>query len=652
MPKPILFLPHPQKLTRHDTTIALTDDKLIALNVPDPAALRFAAQHARRAIFLYTGKPWKIVGGAAVPEDKIGLLIELDPAIGHEQGYRLTITERRITIRAQDPAGVFYGAITLTQLLQQFGELPDLTSASGQQGLTPEQVLRDRHVALPTLEIDDWPDFPQRGVMLDISRDKVPTMQTLYALVNRLAGWKINQLQLYTEHTFAYHNHPDVWAQASPMTAGQVMALDAYCRERFIDLVPNQNSFGHMHRWFEHEQYLPLAETEAGHETPWGDQRALPFSLTPANPDSLKLVEDMFAELLPNFTSQYFNVGCDETWDLGQGRSKALCEAKGKGRVYLDFLLEIHRRVNGYNRTMQYWGDIIGNHPELVADLPKDAVALEWGYEADHDFAGTCARFADAGVPFYVCPGTSSWCSIAGRTDNAVGNIRSAVENGLKHGATGVLNTDWGDGGHWQTLPISYLGYAYGAALSWAFDANRDMDLPKVLDAFVFEDSTEVMGTLVIDLGNMYQKLGVRVPNGSPFFWAYTWPLDVLNSPAGESLRTQMAQGIVGMEGITAKVQQTIADVEAIRQTLSTAKMTCPNANLIEKEFELAADMVIHGASRILVMAGDDSVTAADLAIEFTEIQERYKALWLARNRPGGLEDSLKRMRGERAMYE
>ena len=652
MSKTIALLPYPKKLTLHDTTIALTDDKLIALNVADPSGLRFAAQHARRAIFLYTGKPWKIVGGAAVPEEKIGLLIELDPAIGHQQGYRLTITEQRITIQAYDPAGVFYGAITLTQLLQQFGELPDLTSVTGQQGLTPEQVLRERHVELPALEIDDWPDFLQRGVMLDISRDKVPTMQTLYALVNRLAGWKVNQFQLYTEHTFAYHKHPDVWAAASPMTAGQVLALDAYCKERFIDLVPNQNSFGHMHRWFEHKQYLPLAETEAGHETPWGDQRALPFSLTPANPDSLKLVEDMFDELLPNFTSRYFNAGCDETWDLGQGRSQALCEEKGKGRVYLDFLLQINRRVKAHNRTMQYWGDIIGNHPELAPELPQDAVALEWGYEADHDFPGKCAMFAQAGVPFYVCPGTSSWCSIAGRTDNAIGNIRSAVENGLMHGATGVLNTDWGDGGHWQTLPVSYLGFVYGAALSWAFDANKDLDLARALDTFVFEDSTGVMGKLVMDLGNMYQKLGLLIPNGSPFFWAYTWPLDVLNSPAGESWRVQMAQGIVGTPGVAEKARQTIADIEAIIQALHDTRMTCTNANLIEKEFELTADMLVHGASRILVMAGDASVTAADLAIEFTEIQERYKMLWQARNRPGGLEDSLKRMRGERVLYE
>jgi hexosaminidase len=653
MTQTLTLLPQPQKLTLQDDTISLDEGKLIALDVNSPAEMHFTAQQARQAIFLYTGKLWSIVGGTTVPDDKIGLLITFDKTIEHDQGYRLTITGEQISIRAKDAAGAFYGVMTLTQVLQRYGTLPDLLSSTEQSGLTPMQVMKQRTVALPVLEVEDWPDFPRRGVMLDISRDKVPTMRTLTALVDKLASWKINEFQLYTEHTFAYRNHPDVWADASPITARQILVLDAYCKERFIDLVPNQNSFGHMHRWFEYEQYMPMAETEAGHETPWGDKRELPFSLTPANPDSLTFVEGLFDELLPNFTSQYFNVGADETWDLGQGRSKALCDEKGKGRVYLEFLLAIYERTKARGRTMQYWGDIIGNHPELVAELPKDAVALEWGYEADHDFPNTTERFAKAGVPFYVCPGTSSWCSIAGRTDNAIGNIRSAVENGLKHGAMGVLNTDWGDGGHWQPLPVSYLGFVYGAAVSWRFEGNKDIDLAAVLDAFVFEDKGGVMGQLAVDLGNIYQKPGVHLHNSSVLFWAISLPLDALEKTAeDESLARRITQGMISAGDAVEKMHQTVAAVDAIMATLPQAAMGCRDASLVVQEFMLAAELLKHGAKRILVVAGDKSVTVADIGIEFAELQEQYKAVWMARNRPGGLEDSLKRMRGERVLYE
>ena len=81
---------------------------------------------------------------------------------------------------------------------------------------------------LPPCRIEDWPDFAARGVMLDISRDKVPTLATLTGLVDLLAGWKINQLQLYTEHTFAYAGHERVWRGASPMTGEQIERLDQF----------------------------------------------------------------------------------------------------------------------------------------------------------------------------------------------------------------------------------------------------------------------------------------------------------------------------------------------------------------------------------------------------------------------------------------
>lgn len=83
---------------------------------------------------------------------------------------------------------------------------------------------------------------------------------------------------------------------------------------------------------------------------------------------------------------------------------------------------------------MMFWGDIILQQPDLISRLPKDSIALEWGYEADHPFDADGAKFTEAGVPFYVCPGTSSWNSLVGRTDNALGNLLNAAENGLKQG--------------------------------------------------------------------------------------------------------------------------------------------------------------------------------------------------------------------------
>ena len=549
-------------------------------------------------------------------------IVHVDPAqVPQPEGYRLTIGPDSIHIVAHDSAGAFYAAMTMRQLARQ-------ADGAGE---------------LPCLCIEDWPDFPHRGVMLDISRDKVPTMETLYALVDLLAEWRINQLQLYTEHTFAYRHHREVWENASPMTGEQVMGLDAYCRQRFIELVPNQNSFGHLHRWLKHPHYRHLAETPDGYQSPWGDD---PFSLCPLEPGSLELLAELYDEFLPHFSSRQFNVGCDETFELGQGRSRAACEERGTGRVYLEFLLKIHQLVQRHGRTMQFWGDIILHYPDLIPELPKDIIALEWGYEADHPFARNGQKFAQAGVPYYVCPGASSWNTIAGRTANALGNLWNAAESGQAHGAIGYLITDWGDNGHWQHLPVSFLGYAYGAAVSWAAQANRDLDLPRALDLHAFQDAAGVMGRLAYDLGNAYQEPGVLVPNASLLALILLRP----DQPVTEGDWPGLS-----VEGL----ERTLEYVDRVMASLSQARMARPDAELIADEFRNAAALLRHacrlGIARRQADGGEIASipleTRRALASELEEIVAEYRRLWLRRNRPGGLADSVGRMERLLTLY-
>jgi hexosaminidase len=619
------LLPLPQSISLAGETFQLPENGSIVVNVPQPGALAFTAQQAQKALPEYARVNWNITSDG---NQSATLSLTISDSIAHAQGYRLTIGADGIRIVGKDPAGVFYGVMTLKQLLKTHGK------------------------TLPFLTVDDWPDMLSRGVMQDISRDKVPTIDTLYHLIDLLASWKVNEFQLYTEHTFAYRNHKEVWKDASPMTAEEIRLLDAYCGERFIELVPNQNSFGHLHHWFEHKRYLPLAETQTGQETPWGTKHDFPFSLSPAVPEAFDLIDELFAELLPNFTSKQFNVGCDETFDIGMGRSKELVEKQGKGRVYLDFLLEIYKRVKASNHTMQFWGDIINQYPELVPELPKDTIALEWGYDAKHDFPEKSKLFAESGIPFYVCPGTSTWVTIAGRTDNCIGNIRNAVENGLKFGAIGVLNTDWGDLGHWQQFPISYLGFAYGAALGWAYKANIDLDLPKVLDSFVFDDKASVMGKLAYDLGNAYQQPGVIIPNSSLLFWLYRRSLAELRENSFRWPSEESRKLIYDDEKLRANLKITLEYIDGVIGHLSGADMTRPDADLVKREFAQAARMLKHGANRGLLMLADSSVSKEALLADLSAIEDEYRKLWLSRNRPGGLSDSAGKLATARKLYQ
>lgn len=592
-PKDFVLLPAPRKMTRTNGNAAVE-----GMGACQMCAGKFP-RSLKKALFEALSEqrcckcPMAKGGGC-------GISAAIDPqAMPHAQGYLLRIAAKGIEITGHDEAGVFYAAQTLKQLARQY-------AGSG---------------VLPCLEIEDWPDFPNRGVMLDIARDKVPEMETLYALVDKLAEWKCNQIQLYTEHTFAYRNHAVVWQDASPMTAVQIQALDAYCRERYIELVPNQNSFGHMERWLKHDAYKGLGEMPGGGS-----------DLCPVDPNSIALLADMYADMLPNFSSKQCNVGCDETWSLGKGRSKEACEKQGVGKVYLGFLLEIHKLLQQQGRTMQFWGDIIMQHPELIPELPKDITAMEWGYEAKHPFASHGKKFAESKIPFYVVPGTSTWNSLVGRTDNAMANLRNAAENGAANGAIGYLITDWGDGGHWQFLPASYLGFAYGAAVSWAFDANKDASITRALDVFAFEDGAGVMGKLAYDLGNAYKVCGVTPGNSSIF---YTLLAHGIDKPLDKKLT---------VEGL----QKTIAYIDQVTAELPKAKMDRPDAALIAKEFQMSAALMRLacniGIARIeagnVGTAQVPAETRHRLAAELQPLIPEFRQLWLARNRSGGLKDS------------
>ena len=358
--------------------------------------------------------------------------------------------------------------------------------------------------------------FAVRSYMLDISRDKVPSMGTLKQLVEILEKFNYNQLQLYTEHTFAYSKHESVWKDASPMTAQEIRELDLFCAMHGIDLVPNQNSFGHLERWLVKPEYNHLAELpHGGAPLPWGGFKKDPTTLCPTDPASLEFLAGLYDELLPNFESRLFNIGCDETFDLlGEGRSAAAVKEKGEGRVYLDFLLKVAELVRKRGKRPMFWGDVILRHPELVPELPKDLIALDWGYEGNHPFMDEAAKFAAAGLDFYVCPGTSSWNSLAGRVENMRENMIAAERAGHLHGAKGFMVTDWGDGGHWQPLAASLPGLILGGNLAYSGASAAKMDLEDALNAVM---GVPLGGTL-LRLGTLYLRGGALRANASELF--------------------------------------------------------------------------------------------------------------------------------------
>ena len=444
--------------------------------------------------------------------------------------------------------------------------------------------------------------FETRGYMLDISRDKVPTMSTLRRIVDLLKVCNYNQFQLYTEHAFAYSGHETVWRDASPVTPSEIRELDAYCRMNDIELVPNQNSFGHMERWLVHPEYNGLAAMpKGGAVTPWGTVKKEPTTLDPSNPGSLELLSGLYGELLPNFSSRLFNIGCDETFEVKDPEA------------YLGFLLKVCDLVRERGFRPMFWGDIILKHPGLASRLPKDLIALDWGYEANHPFAEETAKFRAAGLDFYVCPGTSSWNSLAGRVENMRENMAAAEAAGRRNGAKGFLVTDWGDFGHWQPLAASLPGMILGG---WFADhgpkANR-MDLEEALDSVM---GVPLGGTL-LRLGTLYLRGGALRSNATELF-------RILSNDRGYSRHPNLTDSV-------------LVEISAVAEGCRHAAAAFTSPTLYGPG-AVWAEEIVYMANLV-----DAACNRRDER-RLKALREEHRRVWLLRNRPGGLEDSLSKM--------
>ena len=414
------------------------------------------------------------------------------------QGYALKVDEK-ITIEYSQACGAFYAFTTLKQLVL------------GEQGLVKT-------------EIEDWPEIENRGIMFDVSRGRATTLKLLKDTIDLMAFLKYNQFQLYFDAiVFEYPGLEEFTEGHTCYTAEELKELKEYCAERFIELVPNQNSFGHMEKWLKKEKLSHLAIVK--------DDGELGRTLNPLDEGSVELVDKIFGALVPFFDSQLINIGCDETFDLGQGQTKEACEKYGVGRVYMDYLLKLHKLITEkYGKTPMFWDDIAMHHPELIPELPKDMIFIEWGYEFDHPYEKHLKLLHDFGLRTYVAPGTSTWNCFGLRSVNMIENIRICAKNAIKYGCEGYLLTDWGDGGHPQPHACCFGPFVVGAIYGWHADRYCTGGKKTVYenakyftDKYIFPAENFSLFEWIYRLGKCYHLEDERIPNHTWVSWNVNW---------------------------------------------------------------------------------------------------------------------------------
>lgn len=569
------------------------------------------------------------VVGVGVDPDTIGRLD--GGGLRHPQSYKLVIGPGAGTgsadLAVASEAGLRYGRATLRQLIRQYGR------------------------AIPAMVIEDAPAFRTRGVMLDASRDRVPTMPFLQGAIETFASLKLNHLQLYTEHTFAYAGHEGVWRGASPVTPDEARTLDAHARALGVDLAPNQNCFGHLHRWLARPEYEHLAET-LGEWTFMRWERHGPFSLCPVEPAAEAFVRDLLAQLLPCFGSGLVNIGCDETFDVGQGRSETAVKERGRAAVYFEFAARVCAIARELGKRPMMWADIALSAPESLGLFPKEAIGLAWGYEPDFDFGEACRRLAEQGVESWVCPGTSAWLSITGRTTERRGNLAKAAA-ARRDGATGFLLTDWGDFGHMQQWPVTMHAIGEGAQQAWNPDATPD---PRAISLHALGDTSAdlSLASWLDELGDV--DLAVRQVAG----------MTAEGKPAQGPIRNSSAL-FIDLHRPTPYTHPVGAPIEAWRGMLDhlvALERSFPAqrepAGLLEREVRQTLAHAKLAALHGVVSRDDgpvDRARATEMVELAREVSDGHMRLWGERSRPGGLPESMarfemlrRRLAGERGV--
>ena len=541
------------------------------------------------------------------------------------EGYVLIATADQVVVGGKTGAGTFYGLQTLKQLVR--GE-----------GAT---------AFIPSVRIVDWPTMRWRGVSDDISRGPVPTVDYIKRQIRTEAFFKLNLHSFYMEHTFASSSHPLIGPEGGSLTPAEIKELVAYARDYHVELVPEQQTFGHLHKALRLEKYAELAET------PYGDV------LSPQQPGSYQLIADWYKELNELFPGQFFHIGEDETFELGQGQSRAEAQAKGVGAVYFEHLNRVRDLLKPYNRKLMFWGDIALNHPDLIGNIPKDMIVMNWQYGARDDYWSSIKPFQDAGLQQFVCPGAQTWNQIFPNTEAAAKNIINFVRDGQKAGAIGMMNTTWDDDGE-ALFEMAWYPLALGAAASWQEGA---LDRSRFDDNFAwsfFRAEGNDLTTALLTIG----RAGASISAGATtdeLFWSDPFNTPFLNFARNNNDKIkQMRLSVEDAE------EQLIKDETSARRNRSSIegmKLAARRFDHLGRRYEVMQkfsdqywDAYLNLGDRVKARklryySGAIYNNLRELAEELSLLKEDYRKQWLAENRPYWLESVLARYDGMIGMW-
>lgn len=463
-----VLIPEPQLLEMLPGMLRLPARGTIAeLSNPREDDACFLAAQLSDSLTAATGLRWNVSRGGRWQAQ---ICLSIDGSLP-DHGYELDVAQGSgaqtpVVLRAHDMAALRDGVQTMRQLISQYGSV------------------------IPCLHIEDAPAYAMRSYSLDVTRGRVPTMAWLKSWVDRLCLYKYNQLQLYVEHSMMVDSLSESWRGTSPLTSADFVELDSYCSKRGIELVPSISTFGHHYMTLRTRGFRDLGEFPEQAERPYSFiERQEHHTINVNHPDAFALSRKLIDSYLDLVSSPHFNIGGDETFDLGKGRSRDGAGEQDPAHMYADYVQRLCQYVQSQGHEAMLWGDIAVEMPEILSLLPQDVIVLNWLYAPDIT-EDKVRLVADSGVRQYVCAAVHCWNSLLPHLDRAWRNISRLARYGLTYHAEGFMVTDWGDYGHVNDPRMSIPAMIYGSQESWKPGAISVEDLDSRISILEYGDAS------------------------------------------------------------------------------------------------------------------------------------------------------------------
>jgi hexosaminidase len=537
-----------------------------------------------------------------------GAVHDVDAAIDRRlepRSYHLTVDRRGVRIAAGDAEAAFDALATLAQL--------------------PERDARGWHIACTS--IADRPALRWRIVSDDISRGPFPTMAYFKTRIRTLAGLKINGYSPYMEAVFADPAHPSV-AFPERLTANELHELAVYARTYHVALIPEQQTFAHMHEALKWEALAPLAELPHGYLLAESDPRTYAY-----------LAPLLRAELAAVGPTPFFHVGADEPLDLGRGRTPR------SAQVFAAHVNRVADIVSANGARPVIWDDAIQSDPSILGLLSKRTVIATFHYGAERSFAKYIATIDRAGFDQLVSPGANNWNEIYADLDTAYANEAQFLADAkAAHSPRilGMFETVWHDDGE-SLYEATWAPLAFAAATAWQAAPVDRATWHRTFAQMFFGNDAAGFAADLDDLAAMRTALRTKPEGDPPDYLFWSDPFDP---------RIQARMQTLDLAGIRLRAERILDHLARVRPALdapavAVMRLAALRYDTLARRYQIGKEARdYYDDARAHAATHNDDVVYRSLNVakylcwelrdEMTALAPLYAAAWNYESRPAG----------------